>query len=134
MYIHLDLNVASKFQQKGKLSENPSHVYSQLSSCGFLVLVPTEEFVYVYNGKDLGSHLQILFVCLFVCFNKTRENGSSHHWEHACDPSIHVEAWLPFHAVTNQVFISHELVSYPKACLDITVPVHSRLFSTVSIT
>lgn len=65
MCVHLDLNVTSNFQQRGKLSENPLHVFSQMCVLVFVsVLLPTKEFV--YSGKALGSHLQMVFiVCLF---------------------------------------------------------------------
>lgn len=67
MCIHLDWKVASKVQQRGKLSENPLHVFSQMCVLVFVsVLLPTMEFVFVYSGKALGSHLQMVFiVCLF---------------------------------------------------------------------
>lgn len=58
------LSVTSKFQQGGKLSENPLHAFSQMCVLVFVsVQLPTKG---VDSGKALGSHLQMIFiVCLF---------------------------------------------------------------------
>lgn len=65
---------------------------------------------------------------LFVCFNKTRENGSSHHWDTHVILSFMWKPGFLFILLTNQVFSSHELVDYLKTCLNITVPLHSCFY------